>query len=190
MARPLLYEGFVVLNCDVLFHPRAARRPVTSRTRTPCSSPTGGDDQPPFGDEEMKVQGPARPRGRHGEDDATRRGRRRERRHREVRPGGRAPSWSSIMDRLVAAGGLRDWAPRAFGEFAQDAAAVRHRHARLPVDRDRLSGGLPARGARDPAGDRVDQRSRRDRRPARCCRCSGRSSIAPPQRSGGGERLR
>jgi choline kinase len=25
-----------------------------------------------------------------------------------------------IMDRLVAAGGLRDWAPRAFSEFAQE----------------------------------------------------------------------
>ena len=31
----------------------------------------------------------------------------------------------TIMDRLVAAGGLRDWAPRAFREFAQ----VRPLHA-------------------------------------------------------------
>ena len=45
--------------------------------------------------------------------------------HREVRPAGSGASWWTIMDRLVAAGGLRDWAPRAFHAFAQ----VRPLHA-------------------------------------------------------------
>ena len=31
-----------------------------------------------------------------------------------------APHLVSILDRLVARGGLRDWAPMAFREFAQD----------------------------------------------------------------------
>jgi choline kinase len=31
-----------------------------------------------------------------------------------------APHLVSILDRIVAEGGLRDWAPRAFREFAQD----------------------------------------------------------------------
>jgi choline kinase len=31
-----------------------------------------------------------------------------------------APSLVSTLDRIVAAGGLRDWAPRAFQEFAQE----------------------------------------------------------------------
>ena len=89
--------------------------------------------------------------------DGSRRRRRREPRHREVRPGGRRrarrhhgpPDRRRRRARLGAAG-----VPRV----RAGATAARHRHARLPLDRDRLPRGLPARGARDPAADRRHRR--------------------------------
>jgi choline kinase len=81
-------------------------------------------DQPPFGDEEMKVQvrcGRVRemsktmnPEDADGENLGVV----------KFGPQG-AGELVTIMDRLIAAGGVRDWAPRAFREFAQ----VRPLHA-------------------------------------------------------------
>ncbi len=124
MARPLLYEGFVVLNCDVLFHPVLLNDLLTSRHENALLLAYREADQPPFGDEEMKVQvrcGRVREMSKQMDpDDAdgenlgiVKFG-----------PEG-AAELVTIMDRLVAAGGLRDWAPRAFREFAQ----VRPLHA-------------------------------------------------------------
>jgi len=124
MARPLLFEGFVVLNCDVLFHPVLLHDLLTSRHQNALLLAYREADQPPFGDEEMKVQvrcGRVREMSKQMDpDDAdgenlgiVKFG-----------PGG-AAELVTIMDRLVAAGGLRDWAPRAFREFAQ----VRPLHA-------------------------------------------------------------
>ena len=56
MARPLLYEGFVVLNCDVLFHPALLDDLLATHHETRCSSPIAKPSQPAFGDEEMKVK--------------------------------------------------------------------------------------------------------------------------------------
>ena len=56
MARPLLFEGFVVLNCDVLFHPVLLNDLLTSRHENALLLAYREADQPPFGDEEMKVQ--------------------------------------------------------------------------------------------------------------------------------------
>ena len=56
MARALLYEGFVVLNCDVLFHPGPARRPVGVPPCRRAAHRVPQPDQTPFGDEEMKVK--------------------------------------------------------------------------------------------------------------------------------------
>src|SRR5215213_5683569 len=56
LARPLLFEGFVVLNCDVLFHPVLLSDLLTSRHEDALLLAYRDADQPPFGDEEMKVQ--------------------------------------------------------------------------------------------------------------------------------------
>ena len=118
MARPLLFEGFVVLNCDVLFHPVLLDDLLTSRHENALLLAYREADQPPFGDEEMKVQvrcGRVRemskqmdPADADGENLGIV----------KFGPEG-AAELVKIMDRLVAAGSLREWAPRAFREFAQ-----------------------------------------------------------------------
>jgi L-glutamine-phosphate cytidylyltransferase len=124
MARPLLFEGFVVLNCDVLFHPVLLNDLLTSRHENALLLAYREADQAPFGDEEMKVQvrcGRVREMSKQMDpDDAdgenlgiVKFG-----------PEG-AAELVKIMDRLVAAGGVREWAPRAFRELAQ----VRPLHA-------------------------------------------------------------
>lgn len=118
MARPLLYEGFVVLNCDVLFHPALLQDLLTSRHEDALLLGYREATQPPFGDEEMKVK------VRHGrvvdmsksmdstEADGENLG--------IVKFGARgAAALVAIMDRLVSEQRLREWAPRAFAEFAQ-----------------------------------------------------------------------
>ena len=118
LARPLLYEGFVVLNCDVLFHPALLEDLLTSRHENALLLGYREANQPPFGDEEMKVT------VRHGrvtdmsktmdpaEADGENLG--------IVKFGARgAVSLVDIMTKLVHAGRVRDWAPRAFAEFAQ-----------------------------------------------------------------------
>ncbi len=124
MARPLLLEGFVVLNCDVLFHSVLLSDLLTSRQDDALLLAYRDADHPPFGDEEMKVQvrcGRVRemskamnPAHADGENVGIV----------KFGPEG-AAVLVAIMDRLIAGGGLRDWAPRAFREFAQ----VRPLHA-------------------------------------------------------------
>jgi choline kinase len=124
LARPLLFEGFVVLNCDVLFHPVLLNDLLTSRHEDALLLAYREADQPPFGDEEMKVRvqcGRVRemskrmsPEAADGENLGIV----------KFGPEG-AAELVRIMDRLVADGGLRDWAPRAFDALAQ----VRPLHA-------------------------------------------------------------
>jgi L-glutamine-phosphate cytidylyltransferase len=124
LARPLLLDGFVVMNCDVLFHPDLLADLVTARHDDALVVAYQEPDAPPFGDEEMKV------RVRRGrvvdiaktlpadEADGENVG--------MVKFGAEgARLLAEILDARVAAGGLRDWAPRAFAEFA----AVRPLHA-------------------------------------------------------------
>ena len=124
MARPLLFEGFVVLNCDVLFHPVLLNDLLTSRHENALLLAYREADQPPFGDEEMKVQvrcGRVREMSKQmdSEDaDGENLG------IVKFGPDG-AAELVTIMDRLVSAGNLREWAPRAFRDFAQ----VRPLHA-------------------------------------------------------------
>ena len=117
MARPLLFEGFVVLNCDVLFHPVLLHDLLTSRHEDALLLAYREPDQPEFGDEEMKVKVRC---GRvsdiskdmdPGEADGENLG------VVKFGPDG-ARVLVDIMDRLIADGGLRAWAPRAFCEFA------------------------------------------------------------------------
>ena len=118
MARPLLYEGFVVLNCDVLFHPGLLDDLLTARHENALLLAYREADQPPFGDEEMKVKvrcgrvtdmsKAMDPAEADGENLGI------------VKFGAAgAAALVDIMDRLIDAGGVRDWAPRAFAEFAR-----------------------------------------------------------------------
>ena len=118
MARPLLYEGFVVLNCDVLFHPALLSDLLTSRHENALLLGYREASQPPYGDEEMKVtvregrvvdmSKEMDPAQADGENLGI------------VKFGPRgAAALVDIMDSLVAAGRVRDWAPRAFAAFAQ-----------------------------------------------------------------------
>jgi L-glutamine-phosphate cytidylyltransferase len=118
MARPLLYEGFVVLNCDVLFHPELLDDLLTARHENALLLAYREADQPPFGDEEMKVKvrcgrvtemsKAMDPAEADGENLGI------------VKFGAAgAAALVDIMDRLIDAGGVRDWAPRAFAEFAR-----------------------------------------------------------------------
>ncbi len=116
-ARALLYEGFVVLNCDVLFHPGLLDALLATHHDAALLIDYRQAGQI-YGDEEMKVK------VRHGfvvdmsktmdpaEADAENLG--------IVKFGpASVPHLVGIMDRIVAEGGLREWAPRAFCEFAQ-----------------------------------------------------------------------
>jgi len=118
LARPLLLDGFVVMNCDVLLHPHLLDDLLTARYEDALLVAYQEDDQSPLGDEEMKVR---TRRGRvvdiskempadvaDGENVGV------------VKFGAEgARLLTSILDERVAAGGLRDWAPRAFAEFAR-----------------------------------------------------------------------
>jgi choline kinase len=117
-ARALLYEGFVVLNCDVLFHPALLQDLLTSRHENALLLAYRDPDQAPFGDEEMKVRvrcgrvvdmsKTMDPEEADGENLGI------------VKFGPEGASvLVGIMDALVNAGELRAWAPRAFRDFAR-----------------------------------------------------------------------
>ena len=118
MARPLLYRGFVVLNCDVVFHPALLGDLLASHHENALLLGYREEGQPPYGDEEMKVKvrggrvidmsKTMDPAEADGENLGVV----------KFGPAG-AASLVEIMDRLVAAGGLREWAPKAFATFAQ-----------------------------------------------------------------------
>jgi choline kinase len=118
-ARALLYEGFVVLNCDVLFHPRLLADLLATHHDAALLMAYRQPGQAPFGDEEMKVKVrgglvvdmsktmPA------DEADGENLG--------IVKFGPKsAPALVGILDRIVGEGRLREWAPSAFREFAQE----------------------------------------------------------------------
>ena len=118
LARPLLYDGFVVMNCDVLFHPQMLSDLVTSRHEDALLIAYQEPDAEPFGDEEMKV---SVRRGRVTDiaktlspDDA-------DGENVGIVKFGRdgARLLAKFLDQRVISGGLRDWAPKAFGDFAR-----------------------------------------------------------------------
>lgn len=116
-ARALLYQGFVVLNCDVLFHPALLDDLLATHHDAALLIAYRDPGQAPFGDEEMKVKVRAGcvadmsktmdPALADGENVGI------------VKFGpASAPRLVEILDQRVAAGGLRDWAPTAFRQFA------------------------------------------------------------------------
>jgi len=117
-ARALLNDGFVVLNCDVLFHPALLHALLATHHDAALLMAYREPGQPLFGDEEMKIK------MRHGRVFAI---------SKEMDPAEAdgenlgivkfgpttAPDLVTIMDRLVSRGDTREWAPRAFHEYAQ-----------------------------------------------------------------------
>jgi choline kinase len=115
LAQPLLWDGFLVANCDVLFHPQLLIDLLTSQQEDALLIEyTAG----PLGHEEMKIK--AR-RGRvveisktlpAGDADGENVG--------IAKFGARgARVLAGFLNERVAAGGLRDWVPHAFGDFAR-----------------------------------------------------------------------
>ncbi len=115
LARPLLLDGFVVANCDVLFHPQLLIDLLTSRYDDALLIDyTDG----PLGDEEMKIK--VR-RGCVLEIAKTLSGRESDGENVGIAKFSAAGArmLSGFLDARVAAGGLRDWVPHAFGDFAR-----------------------------------------------------------------------
>ncbi len=118
LARPLLLDGFVVLNCDVLFHPQLLTDLLTARCDA-AGLVAYRHDGDALGEEEMKVkvrQGrivefskQMPPDEADGENVGI---------LKFDRPAAR--TLVRHLDRLVAAGHTREWAPRAFTEFARE----------------------------------------------------------------------
>lgn len=116
LAREHLTGGFVVLNCDVLFHPQMLADLLSSPH--PDALLISDTDIAPLGDEEMKVKvadehvvdiskamDPAEADGENvGIVKFSATG---------------AKRLVEYMDQLLEAGAKKDWAPRAFREFAQ-----------------------------------------------------------------------
>ncbi len=116
LARPLLLDGFVVMNCDVLLHPQLLADLVTSRHEDALLLDYSDG---PLGEEEMKV------RVRCGRVVAMSKTMPADEADGEnvgvVRFGSDgARRLVDLLDARVAAGGLRDWAPRAFDDFAKE----------------------------------------------------------------------
>ena len=118
LARPLLLDGFVVMNCDVLFHPQLLSDLVTAKYEDGLLMAYQDDDEQPLGDEEMKIKvrrgrvveisKTLAPADADGENLGI------------VKFGSEgARLLVGVLDQRIAAGGLRDWAPRAFAEFAR-----------------------------------------------------------------------
>ena len=118
-ARALLYEGFVVLNCDVLFHPALLDDLLATHQDPALLIAYREPGQAPYGEEEMKVRVRAGrvvdmskamdPAEADGENVGI------------VKFGpASVPRLVGILDRIVAEGRLREWAPRAFSEYAQE----------------------------------------------------------------------
>ena len=118
LTRDQLSEGFVVLNSDVLVHPRLVQDLLASPHEDALLIDYRDEGTAPYGDEEMKV---CLRDGRiieidKGIDPASADGE-------NVGIAKFGPAGASLiveeMDALVASGNLRHWAPRAFREFAQ-----------------------------------------------------------------------
>jgi choline kinase len=119
LARSVLQDGFVVMNCDVLFPTVMLADLLTARHQNALLVSYPEPNDPQFSDEEMKVH---------------------VRKGRVVDIGKNLPSAETdgenvgivkfaaegarrliqLMDGIVSSGSVRDWAPRAFGAFARE----------------------------------------------------------------------
>jgi L-glutamine-phosphate cytidylyltransferase len=115
MARDHLTDGFVVLNCDVLFHPQLLTNLLESSHGDALL--ISDTESAPLGDEEMKIKvkdglvadisKQIDPLEADGENVGI------------VKfSASGAKKLVAYMDQLIATGAVKDWAPRAFREFA------------------------------------------------------------------------
>ena len=117
IAREHMLDGFVVMNGDVLFHPQLLKNLLSSDYESALLISYCDRETTPLGDEEMKVRlrngtvaeitKAMNPKKADGEN---------------VGIGKFGPAGAKVliekMDELIGAGAHRDWAPRAFREFA------------------------------------------------------------------------
>ena len=118
LARDYLAEEFVVLNSDVLFHPQLLSNLLESSFEDALLISDQDKETNPLGDEEMKVKvreglvidisKEMDPLEADGENVGIV----------KFSPAG-AKQLRRYMDDLIANGAVKDWAPRAFREFAQ-----------------------------------------------------------------------
>ena len=117
LAREHLTDGFVVLNSDVLFHPQMLTNLLESPREDELLISDAQNETSPLGDEEMKIKVKEElvvdiskdidPREADGENVGI------------VKFGvAGAKVLVAYMDELIATGAVKDWAPRAFREFA------------------------------------------------------------------------
>ena len=119
LARDFLGDGFVVLNADVLFHPQLLADLLLSKCEDALLVAYADGQAPPLGEEEMKVcvrEGRVAdiskvidPRAADGENVGIV----------KFGPSG-ARALVRHMESLITNGARRDWAPRAFLEFARE----------------------------------------------------------------------
>lgn len=118
LAREHLTDGFVVLNSDVLFHPQILKNLLTSSYKDALLISYSDTTNDPLGEEEMKVKLNGKivsdiskemdPLEADGENVGI------------VKFSAEgAKLLIGYMDDLIAQGGQKDWAPRAFLEFAR-----------------------------------------------------------------------
>lgn len=117
LARPLIQDGFVVMNGDVLFHPQLLCDLLSSRHADALLVAFRDAATAPFTDEEMKVKvrggrvvdiaKTLSPADSDGENLGV---------ARFSADGARL--LTALMDDIVAQGRLKEWAPRAFQAFA------------------------------------------------------------------------
>jgi len=117
LARDLLSDGFVVLNCDVVFHRQLLTDLLTARYEDALLVAFRGRDEQ-YSDEEMKLR--VR-NGRVAEISKTLLDGDADGESIGIAKFGAAGAALLIeeMDRLVAAGAIREWAPAAFAGFCR-----------------------------------------------------------------------
>jgi choline kinase len=130
LARHVLEEGFVVLNCDVLFHPRLLSDLVESRYPDALLTSARGQ-APAYSPEEMKVHirgGLVRAIDKTLDDDIS------DAENMGIGKFSRTGAAALVaeIDRIVGSGDVRAWLPKGFDAFAQ-------RHALHAID----TRGLP-----------------------------------------------
>lgn len=119
LARPALEHGFVVMNCDVLFHPVMLADLLTARHENALLVAYPEFNDPAMGDEEMKV---CVRRGLVVDIDKRLSLRRTDGENVGIAKfsANGARRLIAVMGELVEAQQLSAWAPRAFKQFAQD----------------------------------------------------------------------
>jgi choline kinase len=115
LARPVLLDGFLVANCDVLFHPQLLIDLLTSHYEDALLI---AYTERLLGDEEMKIK---TRRGCVREIAKTLAAEDADGENVGMAKFGAAGArlLAGFLDRRVAAGGLDDWVPHAFGDFAR-----------------------------------------------------------------------